>query len=194
MDTDIYAALRPVIEFLERKNIRHCVGGSLASSSWSAPRSTNDADVVADLDVSHAQPLADFLGEDFYVSVPSIRDAVTRRSSFNLIHYPTSLKVDIFVLKDREFDQQAMSRCVRRWFGPEGDGLEVWITAPEDIVLNKLVWYEKGNRISERQLLDIRNVLTVQQHNLDIDYLMKWATVLRVAELLEQALQDTGLA
>ena len=40
-----------------------------------------------------------------------MRDAVLRRASFNLIHLETMLKVDVFVAKDRPFDQRALERA-----------------------------------------------------------------------------------
>ena len=40
-------------------------------------------------------------------------DAVRRRSSFNLIHLATMLKVDVFVRKDRPFEAAAFERVAR---------------------------------------------------------------------------------
>jgi hypothetical protein len=76
------------------------VGGSLASSLHGIPRSTNDVDLVADLQARHVDPLIRALADRFYVPEDRVRDAVERRASFNVIHLETMFKVDIFVLKD----------------------------------------------------------------------------------------------
>ncbi|RYG23528.1 hypothetical protein EON82_13710 [bacterium] len=61
-------------------------------------------------------------------------------------------------------------------------------STPEDIVLRKLMWFELGNRVSDRQWNDIVRVLEVQSPTVDLGYLRHWATELGVAELLEEAL------
>ena len=75
------------------------VGGSVASSLHGIPRSTQDVDLVADLLEIHVDPFATKLEEAFYVSRDAIRDAVLRRSSFNLIHLEAMTKVDVFAQK-----------------------------------------------------------------------------------------------
>ncbi len=50
-----------------------------------------------------------------------------------------------------------------------------------------------GNEVSDRQWNDILGVLKVQGTTLDMDYLQRWAAVLRVSDLLERALVDAGL-
>ena len=63
----------------------------------------------------------------------------------------------------------------------------------EDIILQKLVWYNSANRISERQWLDILGVLKLQAGKLDQTYLSYWATQLSLSELLQQAQSEAGL-
>jgi hypothetical protein len=70
----------------------------------------------------------------------------------------------------------------------------VIFTSPEDIILRKLVWYQMGNRVSERQWLDVLGVLKVQGKNLDAAYLREWAGKLGVAALLAQAWTEAGLS
>jgi len=193
MDGDIFTALRPVLDFLERKRLPHYIGGSLASSSWGRPRSTNDADVVVQMDETHVAELLQEFSGDYYVSQSAANAAVRNHSCFNLVHFATSLKVDIFVMKDRDFDRVSMQRVVRRMLGHGSDEFEACIASAEDVVLNKIMWYDKGNRVSERQWLDIVSVLKVRFEHLDFEYLRKWATDLKVAELLQDAFKDAGV-
>ena len=78
-----------VIEALEALDVPYLIGGSLASAVHGVARATVDTDLVADLRPEHAERLAQTLGDAFYVSVEAIRDAIRRRSSFNVIHLET---------------------------------------------------------------------------------------------------------
>jgi hypothetical protein len=50
-----------------------------------------------------------------------------------------------------------------------------------------------GGEISDRQWNDILGVFKVQGTNLDMAYLKRWANALKVDDLLERALVDSGL-
>src|SRR5438552_6748490 len=97
-ESDILLALTPVVEALEGLGVRYHIGGSLASSAHGIGRSTADADLVADLRSEHARPLTNLLQDDYYVDEEMILDAISRRSTFNVIHLETMLKVDVFIL------------------------------------------------------------------------------------------------
>jgi hypothetical protein len=58
----------------------------------------------------------------------------------------------------------------------------------------KLVWYRRGGEVSDRQWSDVLAVLTVQTTSLDLAYTREWARQLEVADLLDRALQQAGLA
>jgi hypothetical protein len=60
---------------------------------------------------------------------------------------------------------------------------EIWIVAPEDLILSKLEW-AKDSR-SERQLEDVRNLL-LSVPDLDKDYLARWAARLSVGALYRE--------
>jgi hypothetical protein len=175
---------------LEQLAVPYAVGGSLASSLWGIPRSTQDADLVADLRSEHVQAFVSGVEGAFYVSPERVHHAVGRRSSFNLIHLKTGLKVDIFLFKGDLQSLQEMSR--RRIFPlPSGDRLPV--ASPEDIVLQKLHWYRLGSGVSDQQWNDILGVLKVQRRSLDLPYLKEWADRIEVGDLLEKAFQDSGI-
>ena len=51
------------------------------------------------------------LQTDYYIDVDLHRDAIRRRSSFNIIHLDTMLKVDVYIPKSRPFDQEELGRA-----------------------------------------------------------------------------------
>ena len=191
-DLEALQASLKVIRALEELDVPYLVGGSLASSFHGTPRSTNDADLVADLRRAHVPLLAAALEAEFYLDRGRIRDAVRRRSSFNVIYLETMFKVDIFVLKDDPLAREEMRRR-QRVVVDEESGRAIDVASPEDTVLQKIAWYRLGGSASQRQWDDILGVLKVQRHDLDREYLERWAVHLDVADLLRQAFRDAGI-
>ncbi len=189
--SQVLAAITPVIEVFDQLGVLYHIGGSVASSIYGILRATIDADLIADLRLEHVRPLVTQLQTDYYIDEDMIRDAIRRRSSFNVIHLDTMLKVDVYIPKFRSFDQEELRRAQQEVLL---EGTRPFnVASPEGTILNKLEWYRMGGEVSDRQWNDILGVLKVQGTSLDIDYLQKWAANLRVTDLLERALVDAGL-
>lgn len=116
-----------------------------------------------------------------------MREAVRRRSSFNVIHYETAWKVDVFVVKRTRFEQQSFRRRTETKLVPAGRSF--LISTAEDTILHKLRWYRSGGEVSERQWRDALGIVEVRGHELDLEYLRHWASELGVADLLQRALE-----
>jgi hypothetical protein len=172
---------------LDALGIMHTIGGSIASSIAGEPRSTVDIDVVAALGESDVPLLVAALSADFYVSDKALYRAVRERSSANVIHQATQLKVDIFVAGGTPLDEQQLRR---RLAVEVTEGRTLHVHPPEDILLQKLRWYRKGGEASDRQWRDILGIIRVQGRQLDRDYLRVNAPVLDVADLLTRALGE----
>ncbi len=99
---ELVAALKPVAEALSLLRIPHYVGGSVASSYHGAVRSTMDIDIVCQMREEQVGPFISQFDDGFYISESAIRQAIRRRSCFNLIHFETS---------ERQWDD--VSRLVR---------------------------------------------------------------------------------
>lgn len=178
-----------VIDAFEKLHIPYFIGGSLASALHGSARSTLDADFVADIEPKQVKALVEFLQTDFYIDEEMISGAIQNQSSFNIIHLASSFKVDVFIPKDRRFDQMQFQRRQREVVESDPQR-EVYVTTAEDIILVKLEWYLMGGEISDRQWRDILGVIKVQGRKLDMDYLKVWSNELRISDLLQKALLE----
>ena len=184
------AALAGLATALDAMAVPWFVSGSLASSLHGIPRSTNDVDVVADLDPGKAGELVRRLGEGYYADEGMIRQAFSRRGACNLIWLATMMKLDLCPPRFA-FDREAMQRrqaTVLTDGGPEG--LPIFVCSPEDAILSKLYWYRQGREISQRQLRDIAGIIGARGVSLDQAYLRRWAETAGITDLLDRALAE----
>jgi len=184
---DPLAVAWTVSQALAQLGIVHTIGGSLAASFAGEPRSTIDIDVVAALEEFHVEPLVAALSPAFYIDEIGLRRALRERSSTNLIHQSTQLKVDLFVAGGTPLDTQQLAR---RRSVDVGGGRVLPIHPPEDILLQKLRWYQMGGRSSDRQWRDIQGIIRVQGRRLDREYLREQAPALGIETLLIDALNE----
>lgn len=169
---------------LDRLGVEWAVGGSIASSLHAEPRSTNDVDFVAKLRPAHASMLARALSDEFYIDEDTALEAIVSHRSFNLIDERTFVKIDVFVPPPGPLGAGQLDRRVRVEIDED---FYCYILAREDIVLQKLRWYQLGGCVSERQWRDVRGLLE-RREGLDLDYLREAAASGELGELLERAL------
>ena len=194
ISSDALAAIAPLTAEFERLGIAYYVGGSIAGSLHGKPRATLDVDIVADVAPAHVSPLVDALKSIYYIDAGMIHEAIARRACFNLIHWNTSFKVDVFVIRNRPYDREALKRIETRSLRSGNVTTQLLIASPEDIVLAKLEWYRLGDEVSDQQWRDVLSILQMQANRLDHVYLDKWATELGVADLLAKAWKETETA
>ena len=190
---DVIDALTPIVDALDKLGVAYIIGGSIASSVFGIGRSTLDADVVADLKLTQVAPFVALLEDNYYISPEMIKDAIQRRSSFNVIHNELAFKIDIFIPKEGAFDRIEFTRARQETLSEEPGAHLFNVASPEDIVLRKLDWFKVGGSVSERQWLDTLGVLKLQANALDYAYLRHWAERLGLADLLQQAFVDAGV-
>ncbi|MCU0643691.1 MAG: hypothetical protein MUC94_05470 [bacterium] len=174
---------------LESLGIYYYVGGSLASSAYGIPRSTQDVDIIADIQEHHIDRLVEAFSDEFYIDREMIRESLKYKSSFNVIHLETMIKVDIYIFDDTPFAHSKMSRRKKESIegAPEASA---YLSSAEDVILQKLRWYVIGGKVSDQQWKDILGVLKVQSKEIDFKYLKSWATKLDLLKLLNQALKE----
>jgi hypothetical protein len=182
-----------VARVIEELGIEYSLGGSVASSVHGMPRGTHDIDVEMNLQEKHVVQFVQRLENDYIVTEEMLRDAIQTRSQFNLIPFNAIAKIDIFIPKQRPFDREAARRRVKDVPMYDGTLFPYYVSSIEDTVLRKLEWYRMTNETSDRQWGDVLSVLKVNCFDLDIEYLERWARELNVSDLLEKALDESGV-
>jgi len=193
MNTEINQAVKLFVKTLEQLNVPYYIGGSIASSVYGISRATMDVDLVSELKSDHVKFLVQALQKDYFIDENMILDAIENKSSFNLIHLSTMIKIDVFISSGRMFDKTSFSRRKQDKLSEESDSVRVFLCSAEDIILSKLEWYKSGGSVSDRQWNDILGVIKVQGELLDKKYLLKWAEELGVEDLLEKAFTEGKL-
>ena len=151
---DIIALFVPPLNTL---GVSYAVVGGVATIIYSAPRLTNDIDVIVELsDASLRELLTAFTSDDFFVPpLESVQEEMRRPSGghFNIIHIPSAQKADFYPAGNDPLDAMALERQQRHLVG----GHVLRVAPPEVIVVRKLEWYRDGG--TERHLRDVRGIL-----------------------------------
>jgi hypothetical protein len=167
--------------------LEYHLGVSYASAVHGIPRQTHDVDLVVEMDPGLERKIASALEGRFYVDEQAIARAVRDRSSFNVVHLDTGIKVDLFVKGTAPFDESEFQRRVVVRVG-DSPPKEIFLKSAEDTILRKLLWYRMGGEVSDRQWQDVRGIVGVQAGGLDTAYLDEWADRLGIRDLLDLAL------
>lgn len=143
-----------VTQRLEASAIPYMISGSVALSLYVQPRMTRDVDIVGEAP-EQATALMAVFGDEFYVEGAAIERAITGRRFFNAIHLETLFKIDVIIRKDTQFRHEEFRRRRRISFA----GGAVWVVAPEDLLLSKLVWWaESGSSLQWSDLMTLAAV------------------------------------
>lgn len=183
MDTDQAQLLKEISSFLSNHQISYMITGAWSSIFYGRPRASHDIDFVVEL---HAEDLPKIsaafrkLSGEFTVQTKSIEEAVEQKSMFNLIHLPTMLKLDFWILTEEQFDQARFNR--RKKVTILGQQMD--IASAEDTILQKLKWYQQSK--VEKHFIDAAFVYQVQEKNLDKKYLKKWMRILGIENYFQQ--------
>jgi hypothetical protein len=178
-----------VTRALEACGIPYTIGGSLASSFSGEPRFTQDVDILVSLQPAQVEPLIATLGTPFYADTDALCRAASHRSSVNLIHIPTNIKVDLFVAGGSALDAAQLRRRQRRQVATNPDAF-AYFHSHEDILLQKLLWYRAGGEVSDRQWRDARAIVLTQADRLDFAYLRTTAASTGLIDLLDRVLRS----
>jgi hypothetical protein len=173
-----------IIAALSGAGIPYMLTGSFASSYHGSLRATQDIDLVISPTPDQIRALVKLLPRsEYYVDEKTALKAVRRQGQFNVIDMATGWKIDFIVRKERPFSREEFARRMKVEF----QGLEMFITSAEDLIIAKLEWGKRGE--SDRQIEDAAGILRIRGNELDRDYIVKWVEDLGLAEQWTEALQ-----
>ena len=181
-----------VVVALDAAGVPYSIGGSLASSFSGEPRASIDADILVRMTPAQAVPFLTALGGAFYADAEAIARGIASGTTTNLIHEASGIKVDLFFARSA-LDERELTRRRRIQVSPDH---EWFIHSPEDILLQKLVWYRAGGEVSDRQWRDVVAIVRRQGGALDRAYLEETGRLIGVADLnsprIGGVIQDAG--
>lgn len=171
MGSEVGGLLGRVAQLLEAAGVPFMVAGSFASTAHGVPRTTQDIDLI--IDPPGAAELEALLAsmppDAYYVDVDTARDALRRRSMFNVIDLASGWKVDLIFRKDRPFSREEFARRTKMTVL----GVPVFVASAEDTIVAKLEWSKQSGG-SERQRRDVAGILANLAGALDRAYLERW--------------------
>ena len=164
--------LRVLIDFFEKQNIPYMLSGSVAMSLYTQPRFTRDYDFVVNLKNEHTNNLLKNFTGDYYINDESVKDAISRRTMFNIIDHKSGYKADFMILKDDPFRQTEFLRQKKMKFLDTN----ISVVSPEDLLLSKIIWIQEIQ--SGVQMEDIKLLSEVE--GLDWNYINNWIKELKL--------------
>lgn len=164
--------LKKISEKLDAAQIPYMISGSLAVNAYTTPRMTRDIDIVIALKEEDITTFLKVFETGFYLNDSEIKQEVRRKGMFNLIDLESMTTIDFIVKKDTVYRNHEFERRQKS----DVYGFDIWIVAPEDLILSKLEWIQVYE--SDRQILDITNLLEI--NNLDRNYLQYWIKTLQL--------------
>jgi len=177
----IILLIRKILKISQQEKINLMFIGGIAVSVWGNPRATYDIDIVAQIEI---EKIEDFL-KIFYKNNFGYNKKEPLKSIQNLqfitFTYPrkkSKIFIDFFIVRGNYFQEALKRKQIIKIFD-----LKIPVISPEDLILYKLL----SRR--ERDMEDIRDILTLQKGKIDIDYLKKWAEKLGVKTFLEDELK-----
>jgi hypothetical protein len=175
----------------ETLGIPYFIVGGVAAIAYGDPRTTRDLDVVVEVSAQNISALIAALEQaGFYVAGggDSSDDSSVQPASLQLTHKDTIARADLMIARNDSYSKVQFER--RRQYAFPGS-VEVYLAAPEDIVIGKLRWGFHSR--SEKQQADVLAIFKVQQGDLDYQYLYSWATKFAIAELVEDLTIAAGV-
>ncbi|WP_395745682.1 hypothetical protein [Prosthecobacter sp.] len=172
-------AIRQMIEAINAAGISYMATGSLASTAYSFPRASKDADFVLEMAQRHPDEIMRHLSDEFVLEDQMSFESITGSMRW-IVHVP-SIKFDLelFMLSGDAFHQERFGRRRVIHCHPLLQQ-EVFLPTAEDVIIQKVRW----GRLKDKQ--DALDVMTVQAGNLDWPYIESWCDRHKTRPLLEE--------
>ncbi|MCE9544719.1 MAG: hypothetical protein K8T25_04260 [Planctomycetia bacterium] len=169
-----------VVAILNAHDVPYMLVGSLSTNFHSIIRATKDADIVIQ---SSLRETAAIIARDcpaLHVDPQLGFENVTATTKIELRTASNDFAIELFGLSDDPHDQLRFQRRTRvDWLGEP-----TWIASLEDALITKLRWALTPGR--EKDVVDARNVIAIQQDAIDWPYVEQWCDQHRSRQLLEK--------
>lgn len=169
-----------VVQALDEIGAPYMIVGAYGGSVFGIIRSTNDIDIMVDLQEKDCYALSEkFPLPRYYADPEMIKNSIAMGIMFNLIDTNEGTKADLVPLKREPEYQLAFNRRVRETFqGPSGESFEAWVAQPTDIIIGKLQAWNEGR--SDKHPKDIYSILFFclrgySDYNVNLDEVTKEA-------------------
>ncbi len=161
---------------LESLRIPYMITGGSAVGFWGYIRTTMDIDMVLQMPANRLDDFLESAGKDAYVDIQTAKEAVLRKSMFNIILNETLFKIDIVLLdENNDYEKQKFARRIKINF----QGKEIYVISSEDLIISKLFWSSIAGG-SERQIKDCESVWKINHEKIDTGYINKWIKALNL--------------
>jgi hypothetical protein len=134
--------------------------------------------------VTRIREIARRLPHELRLDPQATFETITESQRYECQLRGTPFKIELFLLTADGYDRLRFSRRyqVATPFGA------IWVPTAEDVVVNKLLWVLRARRIKDTD--DVRNVIGVQQRNIDWNYVYHWSDQHGTRELLDSIRQS----
>ena len=178
-------AAEELLGLLEMVRADFAVVGSAACSVYGEARSSNDVDLLVMMSEAQLERLAMMAGTEFYVDLDAAKAAWRCSKTFYLLSMMDTTKFHLYPANTDPFGMVQLERKRLERVDFLAD-VRVPVASPEDVVLAKLRWYEKGRRAVARHWTDVLALVKVQGGELDWKHIDEWGPRLGVVELIRK--------
>ncbi len=191
LSLDLLHAIVPMVEVFTGSEITYYMQGTVANSLYGMQRAAFDVHLVADLCIEHVDALLKQLTSVYAIDEKMLREAIATRTAFDMIHIASLVKVRISLTQNNDYQQSILQKLQKHILLE--NGFTVSVASSEDIILTQLLEYQANREFADDQWNEILGVLKVQGSTLDFAYLNRWASGLRLSDLLKRGYTDAGL-
>lgn len=177
-----------VVKALDEIGAAYMIVGAYGGSVFGVTRSTNDIDMLVNLQEKDCYAISEkFPLPRYYADPEMIKNSLEMGIMFNLIDTEEGARADLVPLKREPEYQLAFNRRVKETFqSPSGESFEAWVALPTDIIIGKLHAWEEGR--SNKHPNDIFSILFFclqgySSHDVNLDEVTKEAARLGLETL-----------
>ena len=174
-----------LVGLLEMVRADFAVVGSAACSVYGEARSSSDVDLLVMMNEAQLERLAMMAGTEFYFDLGAAKAAWRSSKPFYLLSMMDVTKFHFYPANADAFGMVQLERKRLERVDFLAD-VRVPVASPEDVVLAKLRWFDKGKRAVARHWADVQALVKARGEDLDWKHVEAWGPRLGVGDLVER--------